>query len=184
MISKGLRKKMIKAKNESKLRKYIRRNMLYLVPVIVVGVLSSSLVAVNVQALSRLGLEEVKPTELTLLATHFQEAEQESIVEQLKQNSDPDCTVALDTVTCSVKGYSSSGKTSTGTLPQEGRTIAVDPRVIPLGSTVVINGISYKAEDTLSDLRGHEVLVYSEDGTLDGTNIPEGKLVDLIYYMN
>lgn len=158
--------------------------MLYLVPAIMVGMLSSSLVAVKVQALSRLSLEEVKPTELTLLATHFQEEEQESTVEHLKQNSDPDCPIDMEIITCGVKSYSSRGKTSTGTLPQEGRTVAVDPRVIPLGSTVVINGISYKAEDTLSGLRGHEVLVYSEDGTLDGTNISEGKLVDLIHYMD
>ena len=38
--------------------------------------------------------------------------------------------------------------TATGTRPTPGRTIAVDPDVIPYGSEVVINGHTYKAEDT------------------------------------
>lgn len=40
------------------------------------------------------------------------------------------------------------GITATGTLATEGRTVAVDPDVIPLGSEVLINGVIYIAEDT------------------------------------
>lgn len=39
-------------------------------------------------------------------------------------------------------------KTASGTTPTPGRTIAVDPNVIPLGTHVVINGHEYVAEDT------------------------------------
>lgn len=39
-------------------------------------------------------------------------------------------------------------KTATGTTPTPGRTIAVDPSVIPLGSHVIIDGREYIAEDT------------------------------------
>lgn len=42
----------------------------------------------------------------------------------------------------------SDGITATGTLATEGRTVAVDPDVIPLGSEVLINGVIYIAEDT------------------------------------
>lgn len=38
--------------------------------------------------------------------------------------------------------------TSTGTIPRQNHTIAVDPRVIPYGSLVMINGNIYVAEDT------------------------------------
>lgn len=38
--------------------------------------------------------------------------------------------------------------TATGTEPTPGRTIAVDPDVIPYGSEVIINGHTYIAEDT------------------------------------
>ncbi|MBO6266796.1 MAG: hypothetical protein J6M06_01040 [Synergistaceae bacterium] len=40
------------------------------------------------------------------------------------------------------------GITATGTVATAGRTIAVDPSVIPLGSEVLINGVIYIAEDT------------------------------------
>lgn len=38
--------------------------------------------------------------------------------------------------------------TATGTLAKMGRTVSVDPNVIPLGSEVLINGQIYIAEDT------------------------------------
>ena len=41
----------------------------------------------------------------------------------------------------------SSNSTATGTVPTVGRTIAVDPSVIPYGTQVIINGHTYIAED-------------------------------------
>jgi len=41
----------------------------------------------------------------------------------------------------------SDGITSTGTKAKAGRTIAVDPNIIPYGSKVVINGHTYISED-------------------------------------
>ena len=46
------------------------------------------------------------------------------------------------------EGSANYGITSTGTVATEGRTVAVDPDVIPLGSEVLINGVVYIAEDT------------------------------------
>ena len=40
------------------------------------------------------------------------------------------------------------GITATGAEAAEGRTVAVDPDIIPLGSEVLINGVVYIAEDT------------------------------------
>jgi 3D (Asp-Asp-Asp) domain-containing protein len=46
-------------------------------------------------------------------------------------------------------------KTATGTLPTAGRTVAVDPRVIPLGSKIYIAGVGERiAEDTGGKIRG------------------------------
>lgn len=45
-------------------------------------------------------------------------------------------------------GKWANGRTATGTIPEEGRTVAVDPNVIPLGSTLEIDGNIYVAEDT------------------------------------
>lgn len=50
--------------------------------------------------------------------------------------------------------------TATGTLAVMGRTVGVDPEVIPLGSEVLINGVIYIAEDT--GVRGKAVDIYIE----------------------
>ena len=47
-----------------------------------------------------------------------------------------------------------TGITKSGTVPQTGRTIAVDPTVIPLGSKVLIDGQVYIAEDTGGAIQG------------------------------
>ncbi|MFC0216138.1 ubiquitin-like domain-containing protein [Paenibacillus chartarius] len=56
------------------------------------------------------------------------------------------------------------GKTYTGTTVTEGRTIAVDPKVIPLGWWVYIDGIGFRrAEDIGSAVKGNKIDVYFEN---------------------
>lgn len=50
-----------------------------------------------------------------------------------------------------------STKTSTGATPTVGRTVAVDPTVIPYGSEVIINGHSYIAEDCGGAVKGNRI---------------------------
>ena len=42
-------------------------------------------------------------------------------------------------------------------MPQEGRTIAVDPSVIPLGTEVMFNGEIYIAEDIGGAIKGNVI---------------------------
>lgn len=63
--------------------------------------------------------------------------------------------------------------TKTGTSPVAGRTIAVDPEVIPLGSTLEVYnedwelvGI-YQAEDTGGKVKGNIIDIYFGSGTYD-----------------
>ena len=53
-----------------------------------------------------------------------------------------------------------SSQTATGTTPVEGRTIAVDPDVIPYGSTVIINGHEYIAEDCGGDIQEKRIDIF------------------------
>ena len=53
------------------------------------------------------------------------------------------------------------GLTATGTVATAGRTIAVDPDVIPLGSEVLINGVIYIAEDT--GVQGKTIDLFVDD---------------------
>ena len=54
----------------------------------------------------------------------------------------------------------SDGLTSTETIATEGRTIAVDPNVIPLGSIVEINGVSYVAEDIGGAIKNNRIDIF------------------------
>lgn len=57
-------------------------------------------------------------------------------------------------------GEYANGITATGTTAQPNWTIAVDPSQIPLGSTVLIGGQSYHAEDTGGAIQGNKIDVY------------------------
>lgn len=50
--------------------------------------------------------------------------------------------------------------TSTGVTATEGRTIAVDPTVIPYGTEVIINGNTYVAEDCGGAIKGNKVDIF------------------------
>lgn len=53
--------------------------------------------------------------------------------------------------------------TSTGVMPEVGRTIAVDPNVIPYGTAVWIDGFGVRyAEDTGSAIKGNRIDVFVE----------------------
>ena len=51
-------------------------------------------------------------------------------------------------------------KTATGNTCKAGRTIAVDPKVIPYGSIIRINGQEYTAEDCGGGVKGKHIDIY------------------------
>lgn len=61
-------------------------------------------------------------------------------------------------------GHPDYGITFSGSSAAEGRTIAVDPSLIPIGSTVLIEGVGIRrAEDTGSAIRGPRIDVFMND---------------------
>lgn len=60
-------------------------------------------------------------------------------------------------------GRWAGGPTASGTTPEAGRTIAVDKRVIPLGTRVMIDGHEYVAEDTGSGIYGSRIDIFFDD---------------------
>ena len=68
------------------------------------------------------------------------------------------------TITFYWPGEDHYGKlTSTGVIAQEGKTIAVDPSVIPYGSIIKINGNEYIAEDCGGAIKGNKIDIFSEN---------------------
>lgn len=57
-------------------------------------------------------------------------------------------------------GEYANGITATGTVATEGRTIAVDPTVIPYGTQVIINGNVYTAEDCGGAIKDNRIDIY------------------------
>ena len=53
-------------------------------------------------------------------------------------------------------------KTRSGTIPEEGRTIAADWSVLPEGSEVIICGHPYIVEDTGGAIKGNRIDIYFE----------------------
>ncbi|PZE20204.1 LysM peptidoglycan-binding domain-containing protein [Paenibacillus xerothermodurans] len=81
--------------------------------------------------------------------------------------------VLSSTLTAYTAGVESTGKTPespqygitfSGSKAEEGRTIAVDPDIIPLGTKVYIDGIGVRtAEDTGSAVKGARIDVFMND---------------------
>ncbi|MBP1156865.1 MULTISPECIES: 3D domain-containing protein [unclassified Paenibacillus] len=81
--------------------------------------------------------------------------------------------VLTSTLSAYTAGVESTGKTpshpaygvtSSGSKAEEGRTIAVDPSIIPFGTTVFIDGIGIRtAEDTGSAIRGSRIDIFMDD---------------------
>lgn len=66
------------------------------------------------------------------------------------------------TAYCPCRSCSSGwgARTSTGAIAAANHTIAVDPRVIPYGSRLLINGVIYTAEDRGGGVRGKHVDIF------------------------
>lgn len=59
------------------------------------------------------------------------------------------------------EGHPAFGITSSGVPATPGRTIAVDPRVIPLGTWVFIDGLGvFRAEDTGGSIKGNRIDIF------------------------
>lgn len=83
-----------------------------------------------------------------------EQPEQKEIVEDFKTTAYCPCEKCC--------GNFSDGITATGTVATAGRTIAVDPKVIPYGSKVTIDGKEYIAEDCGGAIKGKRIDIFFE----------------------
>lgn len=152
----------------------------------ILGVMTAKIVAVaqelfgEKEAIHACCIEPMKPMEtlppMTPIAPMVEEAVAKEAAEQSEETKITDHPVGVCEITayctcvkcCGIwsedrpsrQGTDYVQKTATGTRPTAGRTVAVDPNVIPLGSVVMINGVGYIAEDTGNAVKGKVVDIY------------------------
>ena len=76
-------------------------------------------------------------------------------------------------------GTAKGSRTATGHIPREGRTVAVDTKLIPLHSVIYVEGLgSFVAEDVGGGVKGKHLDIYIDDhqralnlGTLGGKKL-------------
>ena len=83
---------------------------------------------------------------------------------------------------CATCNGVAGAKTASGTTPTEGRTIAVDSSIIPLGSRVYIEGYGvFIAEDTGGAIKGNVIDIFVND---HGTALASGVYYAEVYRAN
>jgi 3D (Asp-Asp-Asp) domain-containing protein len=55
-----------------------------------------------------------------------------------------------------------NGITATGTKATAGRTVAVDPKIIPYGTEIIMNGHTYIAEDCGGAIKGKRIDIFCD----------------------
>ena len=113
------------------------------------------------------------------------EAIETPVVEEPIENTEPsgETMVFKATAYCPCSkccGKWAGGNTASGTTPTAGRTIAVDTSVIPFGTKIIINGITYIAEDTGSLIEGNRIDIFfdsHEEALQFGVQQVEGVVV-------
>lgn len=93
------------------------------------------------------------------------QVKEENIQDNITSNSNSDSNLGTFRLTayCNCSqccGQWAGGATASGVMPTANNTIAVDTRVIPFGTKVIINGITYTAEDTGSAIKGNKIDIY------------------------
>ena len=98
--------------------------------------------------------------EISQANTLYQSADKVAVIDDLGANTRYGVFEITHYCKCTRCCGKNDGITATGTQATAGRTIAVDPKVIPLGTEVIIDGQSYIAEDTGGAIKGNKIDIY------------------------
>ncbi|MNC46581.1 Cell wall-binding protein YocH precursor [compost metagenome] len=62
------------------------------------------------------------------------------------------------------RGHKDYGRTASGVITKEGRTVSADPNILPIGTIIYIDGVGKRrVEDTGSAIKGYKLDLFIED---------------------
>ena len=160
-------------KPKAKIKLYVSRFLNVMVFVLIIGIF------IGAGTFKLIHNCRVETVEAMNLVTEESASEQntEDIALQEEKEQEPESTLrSLGTFTitaycacydCCEKlpSHPDYGITATGTKATEGRTVAVDPLVIPYGTEVIVDGHTYVAEDCGSAIKGNRLDIFFESHT-------------------
>lgn len=133
-----------------------KRKLTYLALALAIVLIISLVIALAIVTKENRELKQ-QVKDLTVMVT----AEREQLPEPARGNVSRMESIGTFTIyhycPCSQCCGKTGGVTASGSRAREGRTIAVDPAIIPLETEVIIDGQKYIAEDTGSGIRGNEI---------------------------
>lgn len=103
------------------------------------------------------------PSEPVVIEEQYQEPLKEEVLlpPPITQEVKPEIPKYLSLGDFEITAYCYTGNpTSTGVMPVEGITIAVDPKVIPYGTIITVNGKEYVAQDCGPAIKGKKLDIY------------------------
>ena len=91
--------------------------------------------------------------------------EEDTNITEVEEQTDRETEIFCITAYCACEQCcgKTDGITATGTVATEGRTIAVDPSIIPYGTEVIINGHTYIAEDCGGAIDGNRIDIFFDN---------------------
>jgi 3D (Asp-Asp-Asp) domain-containing protein len=114
----------------------------------------------------------IQPREISTANLTVAEGNPATVVMETATVSRPKTMTVVATAYCSCKtccGVYAENRpngivyTASGAVAKANHTIAVDTSVIPFGTTVIINGNEYVAEDTGSAIEGNRIDIYFDN---------------------
>lgn len=117
----------------------------------------------NIELTPTEGAHDMEPS-LEMELTYKRSASEETCLPETQIDVDIEGETYTVTAYCGCEKCcgKSDGITASGTVATEGRTIAVDPTVIPYGTTVYIDGQAFVAEDCGGAIKGKHIDMFFE----------------------
>ena len=118
----------------------------------------------NIELTPTEGAHDMEPS-LEMELTYKSKASEETCLPETQIDVDIEGETYTVTAYCGCEKCcgKSDGITASGTVATEGRTIAVDPTVIPYGTTVYIDGQAFVAEDCGGAIKGKRIDMYFDN---------------------